>query len=49
VAFFAVGVVLIGMKIRTEEELLERAFGAVYDQYRQRVPRLVPRPWFIQK
>ncbi|HYZ36446.1 MAG TPA: isoprenylcysteine carboxylmethyltransferase family protein [Pseudonocardiaceae bacterium] len=49
VAFFAVGVVLIGMKIRAEEELLERAFGAVYDQYRQRVPRLVPRLWFTQK
>jgi protein-S-isoprenylcysteine O-methyltransferase Ste14 len=49
VAFFAVGVVFIGMKIRTEEQLLERAFGAVYDQYRQRVPRLVPRVWFTQK
>ncbi|HKS51002.1 MAG TPA: isoprenylcysteine carboxylmethyltransferase family protein [Pseudonocardiaceae bacterium] len=45
VAFFALGVVFIGIKIRAEEHLLESAFGGVYDQYRQRVPRLIPRPW----
>jgi len=43
VAFFVLGVLLVGLKIRAEEELLERAFGAAHNQYRQRVPLLIPR------
>ncbi|MGH3673513.1 MAG: methyltransferase family protein [Pseudonocardiaceae bacterium] len=43
-AFFVLGVLLVGMKIRAEERLLGRALGGAYDQYRQRVPLLIPRP-----
>lgn len=42
VAFFALGVLLVGLKIRTEEWLLDRALGGAYAQYRQRVPLIVP-------
>ena len=40
VAFFMLGVLLVGLKIRAEERLLERALGAAHNQYRQRVPLL---------
>jgi protein-S-isoprenylcysteine O-methyltransferase Ste14 len=42
VAFFIIGVLVVGLKIRAEERLLDRALGGAYDQYRQRVPLLVP-------
>jgi protein-S-isoprenylcysteine O-methyltransferase Ste14 len=42
VAFFALGVLLVGLKIRTEERLLDRTLGGAYAQYRQRVPLIVP-------
>lgn len=43
VAFLALAVLLVGVKIRAEERLLDRALGGAYDQYRRRVPLLVPR------
>jgi protein-S-isoprenylcysteine O-methyltransferase Ste14 len=43
VAFFILGVLLVAVKIRTEERLLGRALGAAHDHYRQRVPLLIPR------
>lgn len=42
VAFFVIGVLIVGLKIQAEERLLDRTLGGAYDQYRQRVPRLVP-------
>ncbi len=42
VAFFGLGVLLVGLKIRAEERLLDRTLGGAYDQYRQRVPLIVP-------
>ncbi len=42
VAFVGLGVLLVGLKIRTEERLLDRTLGGAYDQYRQRVPLIVP-------
>lgn len=42
VAFFLLGALLAGVKIRAEEQLLGRALGEAYNQYRQRVPQLVP-------
>lgn len=42
-AIFAVGVVLVDVKLRAEERLLERAFPGDYQRYRQQVPRLIPR------
>ena len=42
VAFFALGVLLVGLKIRTEERLLDRTLGGAYAQYRQRVPLIIP-------
>ncbi|HEY6422765.1 MAG TPA: isoprenylcysteine carboxylmethyltransferase family protein [Pseudonocardiaceae bacterium] len=42
VVFFAVGVLLVEVKIRSEERLLARTLDGAYDQYRQRVPRLIP-------
>jgi protein-S-isoprenylcysteine O-methyltransferase Ste14 len=41
-AFFGLGVLLAGLKIRTEERLLDRTLGDAYAQYRHRVPQLVP-------
>jgi protein-S-isoprenylcysteine O-methyltransferase Ste14 len=35
-------VVKVGLKIRAEERLLDRTLGGAYDQYRQRVPLIVP-------
>jgi protein-S-isoprenylcysteine O-methyltransferase Ste14 len=43
VALFALGVVMVVLKIRAEERLLARMLGAAHDQYRQRVPLLIPR------
>lgn len=43
VALFALGVVMVALKIRAEERLLARVLGAAHDQYRQRVPLLIPR------
>lgn len=42
VGYFAVSVLVIGLKIRAEERLLDRAFGGAYQRYRQRVPQLIP-------
>lgn len=42
VAFFVTGVLVVVLKIRTEERLLERTLGGAYEQYRRRVPQLVP-------
>jgi protein-S-isoprenylcysteine O-methyltransferase Ste14 len=42
VAFFVLGALLAGLKIRAEERLLDRTLGEAYDQYRHRVPQLVP-------
>jgi protein-S-isoprenylcysteine O-methyltransferase Ste14 len=42
VAFFALGLLLVAVKIRAEERLLDRTLGGVYDQYRRRVPLLIP-------
>ncbi|MGH3550001.1 MAG: methyltransferase family protein [Pseudonocardiaceae bacterium] len=42
VAYFVLGVLLAGLKIRAEERLLGRTLGEPYAQYRHRVPRLVP-------
>jgi len=42
VAFFILGVLLAGLKIRAEERLLGRTLGAAHDQYRRRVPLLIP-------
>jgi protein-S-isoprenylcysteine O-methyltransferase Ste14 len=33
---------VIGLKIRAEERLLDRALGGAYQRYRQRVPQLIP-------
>jgi protein-S-isoprenylcysteine O-methyltransferase Ste14 len=38
----AAAVVLFGLKIRNEERLMRRTFGQQYDEYRRRVPQLVP-------
>jgi protein-S-isoprenylcysteine O-methyltransferase Ste14 len=35
-------VLLVGLKIRAEERLLDRTLGGVYDQYRQQVPLIIP-------
>jgi protein-S-isoprenylcysteine O-methyltransferase Ste14 len=43
VALFVLGVVMVALKIRTEERLLARVLGTAHDQYRQRVPLLIPR------
>jgi protein-S-isoprenylcysteine O-methyltransferase Ste14 len=43
IALFALGVLVVALKIRVEERLLGRALGAAHDQYRQRVPLLIPR------
>jgi protein-S-isoprenylcysteine O-methyltransferase Ste14 len=43
VVYFVLSVLLVGVKIRAEERLLDRALGGVYEQYRQRVPLLIPR------
>jgi protein-S-isoprenylcysteine O-methyltransferase Ste14 len=43
VVYFVLGVLLVGVKIRAEERLLDHALGGVYDRYRQRVPLLIPR------
>jgi protein-S-isoprenylcysteine O-methyltransferase Ste14 len=43
VVYFVLGVFLVGVKVRAEERLLDRALGGLYDQYRQRVPLLIPR------
>lgn len=43
VAFFILGALLVGVKIRAEERLLKRTLGAAHDQYRHRVPLLIPR------
>lgn len=42
VAFFLLGALLASVKIRAEEQLLGRTLGEAYNQYRQRVPQLVP-------
>jgi protein-S-isoprenylcysteine O-methyltransferase Ste14 len=42
VAYFLVSVLVIGLKIRAEERLLDRALGGAYQHYRQRVPQLIP-------
>jgi protein-S-isoprenylcysteine O-methyltransferase Ste14 len=42
VAYFLVSVLVIGLKIRAEERLLDRALGGAYQRYRQRVPQLIP-------
>jgi protein-S-isoprenylcysteine O-methyltransferase Ste14 len=42
VAFFGLGVLLAGLKIRAEERLLDRTLGGAYAQYRHQVPQLVP-------
>jgi protein-S-isoprenylcysteine O-methyltransferase Ste14 len=41
-AFVGLGVLLAGLKIRTEERLLDRSLGGAYAQYRHRVPQLIP-------
>lgn len=41
----AVNVALQLYRIRAEERVLAAGFGRAYDDYRKRVPRLVPRPW----
>jgi protein-S-isoprenylcysteine O-methyltransferase Ste14 len=43
VAFFMLGVLLVGLKIRAEERLLGRTLGAAHAEYRRRVPLLIPR------
>jgi protein-S-isoprenylcysteine O-methyltransferase Ste14 len=42
VVFFVMGMLMVGLKIRTEERLLDRTLGGAYEQYRQLVPQLVP-------
>jgi protein-S-isoprenylcysteine O-methyltransferase Ste14 len=42
VAYFVLAVLLVGLKIRTEERLLDRTLGGAYAQYRHQVPQLVP-------
>ncbi|MGB8993795.1 MAG: isoprenylcysteine carboxylmethyltransferase family protein [Pseudonocardiaceae bacterium] len=44
VAIVALGGLLVVVKLRAEERLLERTFGETYQHYRRRVPLLVPRP-----
>lgn len=43
VAFFMLGALLVGLKIRAEERLLWRTLGAAHAEYRRRVPLLIPR------
>ena len=43
VALFGLGVLMVTLKIRAEERLLGRALGPAHDQYRRRVPMLIPR------
>lgn len=40
----AVHVLLLHLKATNEENFLREKFGAVYDEYRRAVPRLVPKP-----
>ncbi|MGH3852376.1 MAG: methyltransferase family protein [Pseudonocardiaceae bacterium] len=49
VVFFGIAVLIAGLKIRAEERLLDRTLGGAYDQYRQRVPLLVPGPRSVRK
>lgn len=42
VAYFVLAGLLVGLKIRTEERLLDRTLGGAYAQYRHQVPQLVP-------
>lgn len=44
VGVVAIGVLLVIVKLRAEERLLERTFGETFQHYRRRVPLLVPRP-----
>jgi len=43
-AVLAIAVMVLCIKLRTEEQLLEAAFGEGYLRYQQRVPRLIPLP-----
>jgi protein-S-isoprenylcysteine O-methyltransferase Ste14 len=39
------GVVLLVRKAAREERVMASVFGKAYDTYRDRTPRLLPRPW----
>jgi protein-S-isoprenylcysteine O-methyltransferase Ste14 len=41
-AVLAIAVPVLAIKLRTEERLLEAAFGETYLRYQQQVPRLIP-------
>ena len=43
-AAFVAAAVFCGFKIRTEERLLTATFGSRYEQYRDRVPAILPLP-----
>ncbi len=42
ILYFTIMVVALAIKISSEERLLKETFGEQYDQYRQRVPQLIP-------
>jgi protein-S-isoprenylcysteine O-methyltransferase Ste14 len=41
-AAFVLGVVVVEVKIHSEERLLKEVFPGTYEQYRRRVPQLIP-------
>lgn len=43
-AFVAVALAYLMVKVRAEERMLDETFGEAYRSYRRRVPMLVPRP-----
>lgn len=42
ILYFTIMVVALAIKISSEERLLKETFGEQYNQYQQRVPRLIP-------
>jgi protein-S-isoprenylcysteine O-methyltransferase Ste14 len=48
-AFLAIGAVVVAARIPIEERLMSKTFPDEYARYRERVPRLVPRPWAFRR
>ena len=48
-AFLAADLLIIGFRIRSEEDVLEGKFGAAYAEYRRRVPSLLPLPPILSR
>jgi protein-S-isoprenylcysteine O-methyltransferase Ste14 len=48
-AFLLVGAVFLATRIPIEERLMSKTFPDEYAQYRERVPRFVPRPHLLRR